>query len=82
MNVSAASSTTVFIAAISSDIGLAMARSYRARGWQVIGTYRDPSGLGALSDDQGVSLIQCDVTDPSQIDAVAHTLAERKAKKA
>jgi NAD(P)-dependent dehydrogenase (short-subunit alcohol dehydrogenase family) len=76
---STASSTTVFIAAISSDIGQSLARAYRARGWQVIGTYRDASGLGALAEDQGVCLIQCDVADTDQIDAVARGLAERGA---
>ncbi len=77
MSVSAPSSTTVFIAAISSDIGQSMARICRTRGWQVIGTCRDPDSLGALAADQGVSLLQCDVTVPSQIDAVVRTLKER-----
>ena len=77
MSVPAPSSTTVFIAAISSDIGQAMARICRTRGWQVIGTCRNPDALGPLVADQGISLIPCDVTVPSQVDAVAHTLKER-----
>lgn len=77
MSERAASPTTVFIAAISSDIGLAMARLYRARGWQVIGTYRDAGGLGALAADKHICFIPCDVTDAAQIDAVARVLAER-----
>ena len=68
MRESTASSTTVFIAAISSDIGQSLACTYRARGWQVIGTYRDPSGLGALADDPGICLIQCDVADAHHSD--------------
>src|SRR4051812_27088445 len=56
-----------------------MARAYRARGWQVIGTYRDVTALGALAEDKGVCLIQCDVTDAGQIDAAARSLADRNA---
>ena len=72
--------TTVFIAAISSDIGQSMARLYRERGWQVIGTYRDPAYLGSLANDKGVSLIRCDVTKAEEVDAVARHLADRDAR--
>jgi NAD(P)-dependent dehydrogenase (short-subunit alcohol dehydrogenase family) len=77
LTISAVPPTTVFIAAISSDIGQSMAKICRSRGWNVIGTYRDKSHLGALTVDDSVSLIRCDVTDPGQIDAVAQELAER-----
>jgi NAD(P)-dependent dehydrogenase (short-subunit alcohol dehydrogenase family) len=76
---SAASKTTVFIAAISSDIGQSIARAYRARGWRVIGTYRDVNAIGALAEDNGVRLIHCDVTDAGQIDAAARSMAESHA---
>ena len=68
--------TTVFIAAISSDIGQSMARLYRARGWNVIGTYRDSSQLGGLTT-AGIVLLPCDITKPADIDAVAKSLAAR-----
>lgn len=67
---------TVFIAAISSDIGLALARLYRARGSRVIGTYRDFSRVAALRDDAGVVLLPCDVSDGASIRAAAAQLAE------
>jgi NAD(P)-dependent dehydrogenase (short-subunit alcohol dehydrogenase family) len=70
---------TVFIAAISSDIGLSMARLYRARGWNVIGTYREAKGLAELTADPGVTLLRCDVTVPADIDAVARELGARNA---
>jgi NAD(P)-dependent dehydrogenase (short-subunit alcohol dehydrogenase family) len=67
---------TVFIAAVSSDIGLALARLYRARGSRVIGTYRDSTRVAVLRDDAGVTLLPCDVTDPASIRAAAAQLAE------
>ncbi len=69
--------TTVFIAAISSDIGRELAHIARARGWQVIGTYRGEAQLGELLTDSGVLLLRCDITQPREVDAVAATLAER-----
>jgi NAD(P)-dependent dehydrogenase (short-subunit alcohol dehydrogenase family) len=77
---SAGPPTTVFIAAISSDIGKSMARICRERGWQVIGTYRDPAHLGSLAGDEGVSLIRCNVTKPEELDAVSRHLADRNAR--
>ena len=53
-----------------------MARLYRARGWNVIGTYRDFSHLGELVTS-GIDLLPCDVTQPGEIEAVASTLAAR-----
>lgn len=79
MTFSTASPTTVFVAAISSDIGQSIARICRERGWKVIGTYRDAAQLGALAADDGISLIRCDVTDAGQIDAVARELSQRNA---
>jgi NAD(P)-dependent dehydrogenase (short-subunit alcohol dehydrogenase family) len=55
-------SQTVFIAAISSDIGGALARMYLADGCQVVGTYRDDSGLDGLKGRPGVRLIKCDIS--------------------
>lgn len=77
---STAPPTTVFIAAISSDIGQSIAHICRRRGWHVIGTYRDAAHLGALAGDEGVSLIRCDVTQPADLDAVARHLGDRNAR--
>lgn len=46
-------SQNVFIAAISSDIGGALARMYLEEGWNVVGTYRDDSGLESLKHCPG-----------------------------
>lgn len=62
---------SVFIAAISSDIGLALAGLYRARGHAVIGTYRDPARVAALAQDPGVTLLRCDVADAASITEAA-----------
>lgn len=69
--------TAVFIAAISSDIGQALARICCARGWQVIGTYREGAHLGELATKEGVSLIRCDVTCAEEIDAVAVAVGQQ-----
>ncbi|MBI1206622.1 MAG: SDR family oxidoreductase [Azospirillum sp.] len=67
----------VLIAAISSDIGRALAIICRARGWEVIGTFRDAAQLGELADDPGVTLLPCDAMRPEQVDGVAAALGER-----
>jgi NAD(P)-dependent dehydrogenase (short-subunit alcohol dehydrogenase family) len=60
---------TVFIAAISSDIGRELALMYRAQGFGVIGTYRDEAGIESLRADSGIELIACDVERPESINA-------------
>jgi NAD(P)-dependent dehydrogenase (short-subunit alcohol dehydrogenase family) len=66
-----------FIAAISSDIGQAMAQIYRARGWHVVGTYRDRAAVARFTEDDGVELLACDLDSPEQIDAVARYLQQK-----
>jgi NADP-dependent 3-hydroxy acid dehydrogenase YdfG len=51
---SARPSQNVFIAAISSDIGGALAHMYLEEGCNVVGTYRDDSGLESLKGQPGV----------------------------
>src|SRR5580704_12826965 len=60
---------TVFIAAISSDIGRELALMYRARGFGVIGTYRDEAAIERLRADSGIELIACDIARQESIDA-------------
>jgi NAD(P)-dependent dehydrogenase (short-subunit alcohol dehydrogenase family) len=67
-------SENVFIAAISSDIGGALARLYLAEGRQVVGTYRDDSGLESLKRQPGVRLIRCDVSRRDDLLSVAAEL--------
>lgn len=53
---------SVFILALSSDIGIAYAENMLSRGWIVSGTYRNyTSKLGEL-ERRGVTLYQCDVS--------------------
>jgi len=66
-----------FIAAISSDIGRAMAQIYRARGWRVVGTYRDAAAVPGLAADDGIELLACDLDSPEQIDGVASHLRQK-----
>ncbi len=66
-----------FIAAISSDIGQAMAQIYRERGWHVVGTYRDAAAVTGFAGDDEVELLACDLASPEQIDAVARHLQQK-----
>jgi NAD(P)-dependent dehydrogenase (short-subunit alcohol dehydrogenase family) len=59
---------TVFILSISSDIGKNLAKEYLSRGWEVYGTYRNPSALLKLSIElPGAVLHQCDISIPNSI---------------
>lgn len=53
-----------------------MARLYLARGWRVVGTYREAASLGDLRA-LGANLLPCDVSKPEDIDAVAQMMVER-----
>jgi NAD(P)-dependent dehydrogenase (short-subunit alcohol dehydrogenase family) len=64
-------SQTVFIAAISSDIGRALAQMYLAEGCTVVGSYRDAAGLEGLQDRPDVHLVRCDLSRPEDLGAVA-----------
>lgn len=66
---------TVFIAAISSDIGRALAELYIAEGWLVAGTFRNEASLGSLRGHPGARLLPCDVSQASDIDAAAAQFA-------
>lgn len=67
-------SQNVFIAAISSDIGRALAHMYLDEGWTVVGTYRDDSGLEGLKRRSGVHLIKCDISQRGDLLNVAAEL--------
>jgi NAD(P)-dependent dehydrogenase (short-subunit alcohol dehydrogenase family) len=63
-------SRTVFILAASSDIGRALAARYADAGWDVIGTYRQTSGVESLRDRPNVTLLPCDVASTASIRAM------------
>ena len=58
--------TSIIIAA-SSDIGSAMARRWRKKGWNVFGTYRTKSYTTYELSEIGVEFIQCDLSDNSSV---------------
>jgi len=70
---------TVLITGASRGIGLEFARSYAARGWQVIATCRDPAGATALNAlaaaSRGMAVERLDVVDHASIDALASRLS-------
>ena len=65
---------TIFIAAISSDIGRELALLYRKRGDRVIGTYRNAAHASALQGQEGLDLLPCDVSDRQSVASAAAKL--------
>ncbi len=70
---------TVVIVSISSDIGNYLANQYLARGWKVIGTYRQKKNLKGL-DVKSIGLFKVDITKPPQIKAFISNLKRRKVR--
>ena len=73
-------SPTVLITGSSRGIGLEITRRYAEKGWRVIATCRTPEKASALQEiadeHSNVSIEQLDVTDFSQIDALAAKYAD------
>jgi NAD(P)-dependent dehydrogenase (short-subunit alcohol dehydrogenase family) len=68
---------TIMITGASSGIGLATARHFQARGWQVAATARNPDSLKELAALDRVRVYRLDVTDPDSVAAaVAACLAD------
>src|SRR5690606_1211923 len=57
---------TILITGCSSGYGLAIARYFHARGWQVIATMRRPRAE-LFADAPGIRVLPLDVTDPASI---------------
>ncbi|ODR98300.1 short-chain dehydrogenase [Methyloceanibacter superfactus] len=67
---------SVLITGCSSGIGLASARTMKARGWRVFTTARTPEDLARLKDEHGLESLYLDYTEPESIAAAAdHVLA-------
>lgn len=58
---------TAIIISASSDIGSAMARRWRKKAWNVLGTYRKKSNTTAELSEIGVELIHCDLSDNGSV---------------
>jgi NAD(P)-dependent dehydrogenase (short-subunit alcohol dehydrogenase family) len=65
-------SKTVFITGVSSGIGRVTAELFAKNGWQVVGTVRDTSSLGAWASANNVLLLPLDVTSESSIAAAVN----------
>jgi len=72
-------SKTVVILSVSSDIGNFLANQYLARGWRVIGTYRQKKNLKGL-DGKKADLFKLDITNPKQIKAFITYLKRRQVR--
>lgn len=58
---------TIFITGASAGLGKATARLFHSRGWNVIGTMRDPKKETELTELENVTILPMDVTNPEQI---------------
>ncbi|KAB8201894.1 hypothetical protein BDV34DRAFT_237221 [Aspergillus parasiticus] len=57
--------------------GEAMAKVYRAKGFQVFATLRNRTKIGSLADYDGVQILELDVTSVESIHQCAQTVAKR-----
>ncbi len=58
---------TAVIISVTSDIGSALCRRWLGRGWTTVGTYRRLSPEVELLRRGGLTLSQCDLSDPSSV---------------
>ncbi|MBB5620822.1 NAD(P)-dependent dehydrogenase (short-subunit alcohol dehydrogenase family) [Pedobacter cryoconitis] len=58
---------TIFITGASTGLGKATARLFQSKGWNVIGTMRNPEKETELNQLENVILLPLDVTNPEQI---------------
>jgi NAD(P)-dependent dehydrogenase (short-subunit alcohol dehydrogenase family) len=69
---------TVLITGANRGLGLEFARQYRAAGWQVIATARQPEAAGDLKAlGEGVRIVALDVTTPESVAALKTTLGKQ-----
>jgi len=67
---------TILVTGCSSGIGLAAARTLKARGWRVLATARKPEDLARL-EDEGVEALLLELADPASVAACAEEALTR-----
>ncbi|MEE9910681.1 MAG: SDR family oxidoreductase [Deltaproteobacteria bacterium] len=65
------------IISVSSDIGNEMARRWIARGWQIVGTYRKMTPAMKTLADEGVCLVNCDLSEDESVQSACQEIQER-----
>jgi NAD(P)-dependent dehydrogenase (short-subunit alcohol dehydrogenase family) len=58
---------SAIVVAASSDIGFALSMRWKSRNWQVAGTFRNASQNVVDLKTSGVSMVKCDLMDPSEV---------------
>lgn len=59
------------------NLGAAMAKAYRARGFQVFATVRTASKAGPLGETEGIEILELEVTSKESIRQCARTIEKR-----
>lgn len=67
---------TVFILGAGADIGRELVRRFHSDGWRVVGTYRNDANIQSLLNIPGVTLVHCDIADPTAVAGLPDALAE------
>src|SRR3984893_6093632 len=67
---------TIFITGASSGLGKASAKLFAAKGWNVIATMRSPTKETELGNLPNVSVLELDVSNPTQIHDVAQAVTK------
>jgi len=68
---------SILITGCSSGIGLASARTLKARGWRVLATARKAEDLQRLKEDEGIEALPLDLADPVSVAACAEEALRR-----
>jgi NAD(P)-dependent dehydrogenase (short-subunit alcohol dehydrogenase family) len=68
---------SILITGCSTGIGLAAARTLKARGWRVLATARKSADLDRLSRDDGLEVLPLEMSDPASVSACAQEALKR-----